>query len=113
MDGDVSLDLTMLAAMAPQAAELAARIEAGDLAACWDAELFLVEVDRATADARTFIARDREPLVVSDGSDGSDWPAKLAFEADDGLHHVISYLSGSGELQAVLDDSRADSEPDA
>jgi hypothetical protein len=36
----------------------------------------------------------------------------VAFGAADGLLYVIGFLTGSLELQAALDDARADDEPD-
>ncbi len=98
------LDLTGLAALRPQADELAARIKAGDVAACFDADEFLESVHRSCADARALVERAH---VRTPGSDA--YRDRVAFDAADGLDYVIGFLTGSYELQAELDDAR---EPD-
>jgi hypothetical protein len=98
-----TLDLSALAAMAPQADDLAARVTAGDVAACFDASIFLESVDRSTADARAFLAARRSVHVA--GRDARN-AAHLATDAADGLGYIIGFLTGTYELQAALDDAR-------
>jgi hypothetical protein len=101
-----NIDLDVLASRRPRAGELAARIRAGDVAACFDADEFVADIDRVTADAHAFIAHQALLGARVPGSD--DYARKVAVDAADGLLYVIGFLTGSFELQAALDDARAD-----
>lgn len=107
-----TLDLAELAAMHPRADELITRITSGDVSACWDAEVFFDEVNRMSADAHTFVAHCETRFAVHAPGTDADFADSTASDADDGLHSLVGFISGSYVLQAAVDDARDADEPD-
>ena len=102
----VVLDLTALAALAPEAAELTRRVRAGDLDACFDAGELNARADALAAPAAAFLEAMR--AVVDPASNDRS----RLLHACDGLGEIAAVVSGTAELQTAVDESRDDCYPD-
>jgi hypothetical protein len=88
-----SLDLAALAALRPRAVDLARRIRAGDLEACFDAEQLIAEAAALTEAAHAYVHR----IEVS---------TYLRVNVADAVAELEIGLSGGDILQEALDNAR-------
>lgn len=89
------LDFDELDAYRHRCEALTARIRAGDLGACWDAEGLLAEIHAATDPVRQHV---EATVALEDRA--------LEIQVIDGLWHLLAICSGAYTLQLALDDAR-------